>query len=240
MDPQNDDYHLSIRSPCIYAANAADAPDSDLEGILRPQGPGYDLGAYEAADYVSFRPVIDSFTADVTQGDIPFQVNFTCSAHDPDGVIVNYAIDYGDGSPVEDNTSGVFTHTYTSRGAVNSTCTVQDDAGILVNSVPIEISRHGELNVPSGFSTIQAAIDAAFDGDTVIVADGTYTGVGNKDLDFKGKAITVRSENGPGSTIIDCEGEGRGFNFENRETESSVLSGFTITNGAAGGIRIDN
>ena len=47
------------------------------------------------------------------------------------------------------------------------------------------------------FSTIQEAIDAAVDGDAVLVAPGTYTGDGNRDIDFKGKAITVRSENGP-------------------------------------------
>ena len=66
-------------------------------------------------------------------------------------------------------------------------------------------------------------------GASAAVADGTYTGAGNKDLDYKGKAITVISENGPEITIIDCEGEGRGFWFHTNEGENSVLSGFTIT-----------
>jgi len=90
-----------------------------------------------------------------------------------------------------------------------------------------------ELYVPSEYGTIQAAIDDANDGDAVIVADGTYTGVGNKNLDFSGRAITVRSENGPEFTIIDCEGEGRGLYFHSTEDQNSVVDGFTITNGKA-------
>jgi hypothetical protein len=63
------------------------------------------------------------------------------------------------------------------------------------------------IHVPADQPTIQAGIDAAVNGDTVLVADGTYTGVGNRDIDFKGKAITVKSENGPENCIIDCEKE---------------------------------
>jgi parallel beta-helix repeat protein len=89
------------------------------------------------------------------------------------------------------------------------------------------------IRVPEDYSTIQAGIDAASDGDTVLVADGTYTGMSNKNLDFKGKAITVQSENGASSCIIDCEGSGQGFYFDSGEGADSLLSGFTIKNGSA-------
>jgi hypothetical protein len=90
------------------------------------------------------------------------------------------------------------------------------------------------IHVPGDQPTIQAGIDAASGGDTVLVADGTYTGTGNKDLDFNGKAITVQSENGHESCIIDCVAEGRAFYFHSGEGEDSVLSGFTLTNGRVG------
>ena len=86
--------------------------------------------------------------------------------------------------------------------------------------------------VPSQCATIQAGIDSAATGDTVLVADGTYTGTGNRDIDFLGKAILVTSENGPEVTIIDLESSGRGFRFHTSEDTMSVLRGFTIQNGS--------
>ena len=83
------------------------------------------------------------------------------------------------------------------------------------------------------FDAIQEAIDYAVDGETVLILAGRYTGDGNRALDFKGKAITLRSQNGPSECIIECEGSGRGFIFQSGEGQDSVLKGFTITDGEA-------
>lgn len=120
----------------------------------------------------------------------------------------------------------------------------------IVFSVCSAVLQATTIHVPADQPTIQAGIDAAVDGDTVLVADGTYTGDGNRDIDFFGKAIVVISENGPGSCIIDCEGDSlnlhRGFYFHKGEDSSSIVEGFTITNGysgniyGGGGIRCDS
>jgi hypothetical protein len=116
--------------------------------------------------------------------------------------------------------------------------------GILVGLLGYALpSFAATIHVPADQPTIQAGIDAAQPGDTVLVADGTHKGEGNKNLDFKGKAITLQSENGAANCTIDCEGDGRGFYFHSGEEVNSVLSGFTVKNGRmnrAGGISCES
>jgi len=90
------------------------------------------------------------------------------------------------------------------------------------------------IRVPANQPTIQAGINAAtFAGDTVLVAPGTYSGVGNRDLDFLGRNIIVRSSDGPSITIIDCGSAGRGCHLSSGETRAAVIEGFSIRSGRA-------
>ena len=90
-------------------------------------------------------------------------------------------------------------------------------------------------NGPADFNNIQAAINDSVNGDTVIVQPGTYTGDGNRDIDFMGKVITLRSSNGPKECIINCEDSyrHRGFYFHSSEQADSIVDGFTIMRGRA-------
>ena len=102
-------------------------------------------------------------------------------------------------------------------------------------SAPITESGK-ELLVPEDFPTIQEAINNAQGGDTIIVSPGTYF----ENINFKGKNITVRSENPKDmstvqATTIDGGAIGSVVTFENQETAAAVLAGFTIRNGSKRG-----
>ena len=92
----------------------------------------------------------------------------------------------------------------------------------------LPFSAFGQIiRVPSDQTTIQAGIDAAVDGDIVLVAPDTYV----ENIDFLGKAITVQSEAGADSTIIDGGQIDSVVAFTHDESEDTELIGFTITNG---------
>lgn len=88
----------------------------------------------------------------------------------------------------------------------------------------------------TAFKKIQEGIDAASDGDEVVVAPGTYL----ENIRFKGKNIILTSTNPldpdiVGNTIIDGNEAGSVVNFSGTETEACILSGFTIRNGRTSG-----
>lgn len=104
-------------------------------------------------------------------------------------------------------------------------------APCLADTLIVDLTGNGD------YLTIQSAVDAAQDGDTISVRDGIYTGEGNRDIDYKGKTIIVQSESGPENCIVDCQGTEqephRGFKFITGENSKSVLMGVTITKGYA-------
>ena len=84
------------------------------------------------------------------------------------------------------------------------------------------------INVPGDHGTIQAAIDAAAKGDTVLVHPGTY----RENIRFKGKAIIVKSSGGPEVTVLNGNKRTSVVTFDCYEGADSVLDGFIVTNGS--------
>ncbi|OAQ20903.1 PKD domain-containing protein [Thermosulfurimonas dismutans] len=73
-------------------------------------------------------PVIDSFSAEPASGSAPLTVIFTCRAHDPDGRVVEYAIDTGNGTIIRSGEE-ISTYTYIFPGNYTAKCKVKDDKG---------------------------------------------------------------------------------------------------------------
>jgi len=102
------------------------------------------------------------------------------------------------------------------------------------------------INIPADYATIQAGIDAATNGDVVLVQPGTYV----ENINYNGKLITVASlfHTTPdpsyiSQTIIDGNNSGCVVTFENGEDSTAIITGFTITNGYSqygGGIHCDH
>ncbi len=92
-------------------------------------------------------------------------------------------------------------------------------------------------------SSIQEAIDVAFDGDLILVHPGDYTGSGDAVVNTLGKAVTIRATDGPEVTLIRGEVSRRGIQCSSGEQSTTLIEGFTITNCHAptgGGISCTN
>ncbi len=84
------------------------------------------------------------------------------------------------------------------------------------------------------FPTIQAAVDGAAPGDTIALADGVFTGEGNRDIDPAGKPLTIQSlSNDPQVCVLACDGSARGVCFITAEGPDTSIRGLTIREGFA-------
>ena len=244
--PEQENYHLEPDSPCIDTGTDCGVAE-DIDGDYRPLGAGYDMGSDEVrcdGPLIFVSP--NSFLSIGVFG--AYAEDDTLTIRSVGSETLEYAVIQGNEPwlsvegelegivPPGDSASVILKYHILSLdlGVYRDTITVlSNDPWTPSTKIPVrlDVCSAGTIRVPGDCSTIQAAIDLALEGATVLVADGTYTGYGNKNLDFTGKSITVRSENGAASTVIDCEDDGRGFYFDNDEDEEAKVEGFTITTG---------
>ena len=212
------DFHLQTDSACIDAGDPNTSLASlatDIDGELRSTGGRVDIGCDEYIDLDNdslpdFWELAHFETIENVEAD-----------QDPDEDRYTNLQEYNQGSNPHCPPEIFYVNALSGDDYWNGLSPVWD-------------GQHGPK------ATIQAAIDQAsfYDKDSIIVAPGTYTGDGNRDIDFKGKVITVTSENGQDTCIIDCQGTEddphRGFYFHSGEGVGSVVQGFTIINGFTG------
>jgi len=272
VEPAAGNFHLSPDSPCIDVGDPNFVPypgeiDIDIDGEPRVMGGRVDMGADEFTSTLT--PILRTWPTEL-------QFHLYADIHNLNLQILTIR-NTGSGTMdwrISENCNWleVYPSNGTSIGEVNEVDVIVDISGLqpgaynyefritaagTVDSpqmVPVSlyVYESGKLHVPSEYITIQEAIDCSLDGAIITVEKGIYTGDGNRDIDFHGKAITVRSvnPNDPNivaATVIDCQAtetnRHRGFFFHSGEDANSVLSGLTITNAYAhhgGGIYCGN
>jgi hypothetical protein len=100
---------------------------------------------------------------------------------------------------------------------------------IALSGLAVSQTKSDVLEVPADYPTIQSAINAAQGGDEIVVAPGTYT----QALNLRGKAIVLRSANGPDVTFLNGTGLGMSvITCTSGESLLTYVNGFTIRNGA--------
>ncbi len=271
VDPVNRDYRLNPDSPCLDAGTnevPGGLPPGDLDGRTRildsdnDNVPIVEMGAYELSPieipFIRAKPHQFIFWTFKSSPNPPSQ---TLSIRNIGKGSLKWRIsedcDWLDVWPVRGKTSAetdqITLQVDTSVGGLgqvnNCRLTIQsEDSNNSPLTIPVKLCLFDDdsLIVPTHFPTIQAAVDAALEGRKVIVLPGRYTGEGNRDIDYLGKAITVRSIDPEdpqivAATLIDCnssqDDSHRGFYFHSGEDANSVLDGITVTRGGQSGLR---
>jgi uncharacterized repeat protein (TIGR03803 family) len=130
------------------------------------------------------------------------------------------------------DTNGYFYGTCSAGGTADNGNVFQLILGLYVSATSTnDPLASGSLAHP--FAHIQDGLNAATNLDTVLVLNGVYSGTGNTNLDFLGRAITLQSVNGPTNAVIDCQFTGGAFWLHQGEGNSSVIDGFTIKRAAS-------
>ncbi len=238
----DNDYRLQDGSPCMDAGSNAGVPadtqDIDNDSDTAEPIPTALNGEQRFRDHPG---IVDTGMGDAPLVDIgAYEFYRDCNDNgmwDPDDIAGGSPDLNGNGVPDECdpdcNGNGVFDDVDITEG---------DSQDVNENGIPDEcesnVPRITNLTTGATHAIIQAAIDAADEGDVLEAAPAVYRGPGNRNIAFRGKAITLRSTNPQdpnvvAATVIDCEGLGRAFYFQGSEFSDTVLSGWTIVNGDA-------
>jgi len=198
--------------------------------IIKSDGTSDNRTRYQYINILSRKPQANFWASPVT-GSAPLNVQFYDTSTALDEISArNWS--FGDQTT---STQIQPIHVYTQPGVYTVSLTVLSGNEFATRTV-IDYITVQEAGTPltvctvesCSYTRIQDAIDAADDGDVIVVKPGRYF----ENISFKGKALTVRStEEDPSFTIIDGNNSDSVVRFENGEQADSILEGFTIKNG---------
>ena len=103
-------------------------------------------------------------------------------------------------------------------------------AGLSLAFVGTSASISATINVPGDYTLIQDAINASSDGDTIVIAAGTYD---EHSINTNNKAITIGSASGNLDVTIDAQQGGSVFVINSGEGSGTEIKDLVITGGNA-------
>lgn len=229
VDAASGDFRLRDDSPCVNAGNSGYASlGTDFDGNPRVRDGRTDMGAFEAD-----LPGVSGIFAAVPEGGMLAPMGNSVLF---DGESATYQAT-GPRPFIGFYTNGVF-------ATDSSSITISAQADDILLEARFDITTPITIHVDSAqtgdadgrspataFATLQEAVDVAFDGDAILVADGTYAPFSSEN-----KGITIRSANGVDKTIIDGGGTNRCATMGSATGHTQTrLIGFTLRNGFSSG-----
>ena len=205
--------YLKAGSPCIDAGTDEELIIKDIDGVTRAAG-SVDIGCQEFVDSDS-DGIPDNI--ETTAGLNPNDASDAAGDLDDDGLSnlaeylngtkINIADSDGDGLSDGVEVTQGYNPAYTTRFVyVNSATGSDDNDGLSEANAVQTLKKAIALSQESGFENV------------IMVAAGVYSGDGNKNLDFGGYNIKLRSAAGAKTTVIDLENSGRFLYLTDRKS----------------------
>ena len=244
----NGDFTLTAASCAVDAG--CDPTDygavstTDLAGNTWYSGSARDCGCFELDQSSLASDFRFTVSKSVTSVESPAVVSVTAYTLGANGT-VSYEWDFGDGSAKVTTNETAITHNYTAAGTYTITLKTTDSSGPVtaiqtdcVKFAPydlyVDASSTGATypydTAAKATTSIQTAIDAAMDGSTVHILDGTYKITSQISIT---KAITVKGESGAATNvIINAQSKCRGVYIQNADAKLQFV---TVTKGKVSG-----
>lgn len=205
VDAAQHDYALTSTAPAIDAGITLTAVPTDITGVARPQGPAYDIGAFEFADRTENQPPSVAITSPAGGAvfTAPATMTIRAEASDPDGAIAEVAF-YANGALVGRVTTAPYSVTATgaAAGSYALTAVATDNAGSTTTSAPVQV-RVDEAPSPPPTWTFTASPSTIRRGESSVLSfTTTATNLQSVSINGQTPSVTCSASGCSGSLTV--------------------------------------